>query len=842
MKGRTAWIALALILCAGQSAYALEMVERDRIFIYYPPAEFKIAANLLNACEPIASFLDQHGLPIARPLHIILDDTLDRPMVQVEMMPHREIRIPIRAPGVLEDGSNEANPWHYFLFKGLCAQGIFSARGGIPGRLHTLFGEIISPNLILPEWGIDGIGHLLYEKYQQRLVPDPMANCIFDAGPIPNFDKVSNHPDVWPGRFTHRIYGRPFLRWLDQRYGWEKVLAVLRLHGQGIIPIEIDHDARVVFGQSWSQLWQSFRDEHATMIGDHWGMPVVGYWHDPFIYWNDNGVYPGLRQNGVRGRYGYLDASGWLMFSEYDAKGISVIRSLRAGTLQSKTRDHFWDPGPGGVAVTRQGRIPLLVVSSSPHSADGNFLAAEGDKEVQRIEAPPGVIQLSGPVADNLGRIAVAGNSNGNWDIWFYDGSWHRITTAPSIEMDPWLEEQRLIFASNASGRFQIHAHDMQQLTETPTAAILPRQGSYLQLDAGGWRPLPLTTTDLPLLPSALPSAPPEAPAEEAVEEASRDYSPFKSIWPNYVLPDIYFDTDNFQFGVATEARDVTGKYTWDTGMRYSVDDALFSWRLGGSAHDWSARVTRYPFGYTSRDTEVDEIRHDFKLGWLPFHREDLEISANWRLYAQNNDDRLSEDESWGSISHRHSFNHWRTLATIDLFAEGSQSIYGELSYRFGKNVHTVLRLQGGKTWGDWLPGHNTFRVGGNTGEGFFTQRPTRLFPLRGFETNALDSGQAATGSMEIYWPLARLQTGYKTLPLFLRNISVGTFMDSGFATQTLSHEELLLSAGFELITGMELAWGFNADFRLGLAWPLKHPDSLEADGPLFLIQIGRPL
>lgn len=86
------------------------------------------------------------------------------------------------------------------------------------------------------------------------------------------------------------------------------------------------------------------------------------------------------------------------------------------------------------------------------------------------------------------------------------------------------------------------------------------------------------------------------------------------------------------------------------------------------------------------------------------------------------------------------------------------------------------------------------------------------------------------------------LQSGYKSLPLFLRNLRLGTFVDAGFAADNFSGDELLIGAGFQLITGMEIAWGFMADFSVGLAWPVKQPDDMHYTGPQFLIQIGRPL
>ena len=99
--------------------------------------------------------------------------------------------------------------------------------------------------------------------------------------------------------------------------------------------------------------------------------------------------------------------------------------------------------------------------------------------------------------------------------------------------------------------------------------------------------------------------------------------------------------------------------------------------------------------------------------------------------------------------------------------------------------------------------------------EGYFTKRPTRLFPLRGFGSNILEAGQAVTSGIEVFWPLANLQKGYKTLPLFLHRLRMGTFVDAGMSADDLAADNLLLGAGFELVTSMEIAWGNLSSFRI---------------------------
>jgi hypothetical protein len=40
----------------------------------------------------------------------------------------------------------------------------------------------------------------------------------------------------------------------------------------------------------------------------------------------------------------------------------------------------------------------------------------------------------------------------------------------------------------------------------------------------------------------------------------------------------------------------------------------------------------------------------------------------------------------------------------------------------------------------------------------------------------------------------------------------------------------------------MEIAWGYLSAFRFGIAWPIKQPGFVDQRGPVFLIQLGRPL
>lgn len=841
------------------AALALIYTEENGLFLYFPEDEKDIASRLIKELPEIEAFLSLWGLPIQRPLHVILDDTLDAPEVLVHIIPHKEIRIPIRAPGVLEDGYTEPDPWAYFMFKGLCLQSIYGIRSGIPEFLHKVFGEIISPNAIIPPWVENGICNLLYAKYRQKEFQDPFELAIYRTSPPPDLDIVSNHPQIWPGNYAHRIYGKPFVKWLYNKYGWEKILDFLRIHGQGIIPIEIDLKAKKVFGKTGIMLWKQFRQEHTHEASSASGLLITGYWNDPLVFWNQSGVYPGKLKLRERSRYGYVEPDGTLWISEYDKA--SILYKYAKGSVASIDLNHVWDPGPGGVAITRKGHRPYIMIS--PDDSKGGFHRL---KEIEKhptsmIPAPPDIIQLSGPVRDQHGRIAVAGNLAGNWDIWVFDGQWYRMTDTPSIEMDPWWDNDTLVYASNLSGKFQIHEAGQVQVTHTEHGATLPRQGKFLNLTKTGWQIQHYTCSRLPL--SELGS-PHKKPFEEDAEPTPIDttfYDPFKSLWPNYLRPDIFAGVDDLQLGIATSGRDVAEDLAIDTGVRYSFDSDFLAIQAAFQIKNIGTRFARYPLSYaTALAQTVDESRNEIKLFWRPIgfdksrltdkfgalnkieNYHGIELSFNWRNYKPLFEEGPTEDESWAALAFSKSWRILQAWGNLELLSESRQSLSGGINILFGDQTLTSIHMMAGQTWGDPLNGHNTFRIGGNVIEGYFTRRPSRLFPIRGFDSNILEGSKAASGGLEVFWPMANLQAGYQTLPLFLHRLSLGTFVDAGFAGEDISDDDLLVGGGFELITSMEIAWGNLSSLRIGISWPFMQPDYLNQKGPLFIIQIGRPL
>lgn len=87
---------LGLTWCGCSNVSAMLTIETDGVLLHFPEGEAAIAARLNHNLADIMIYLQKMGLPVKRPLHIVVDENQDEPDVQVHVIPHLEIRIPDR--------------------------------------------------------------------------------------------------------------------------------------------------------------------------------------------------------------------------------------------------------------------------------------------------------------------------------------------------------------------------------------------------------------------------------------------------------------------------------------------------------------------------------------------------------------------------------------------------------------------------------------------------------------------------------------------------------------------------------------------------------------------------
>ncbi len=775
----------------GLCAAGLLSLQNSGIELHYPRQEEKLASRMIREAAQMKSFLEKMGLALPERIHVVLVPGCLETGYQVQVIPLYRIRIALQPPGPLEDGAIEPDPWTYRLFCGLAGQAVFFQCHGVPGAARRLMGAVISPNRILPPWSIDGVCHLLWELYKERpgaLSVSTLDESIRNTLAWPGLDRISNHPRIWPGSEFYRIWGRPFVRWLYRMYGWKPLLAFIRSHGAGVIPFEVGRKAEKIFGLDWEGLWQAFSAQARP---------------------------PGRRQERA-----------------LDTIGPEPV--VRAGMSLAPGGGKAAGNGPAGkeLKIVYKGSRPFLSICREP----------EGHRE--SIAAPAQVTALDGPVRGPEGQVAVAGCSGGNWDIWLYDGTWQKAVAAPGVQCHPAFGPGGLVFASDHSGRFQVYDSSWNLLSNCDTAALRPEGGYFYCLGPKGWERQRLQPAGRQRPPAAEPQAEPTGGNQATLAPGGRPYRLFSGMWPNYLAPDLFFDSSNLQLGLVTRAEDASGEAGWDAGLRYAFSQRYTAWQLGATFRPWSGRLTSYPLDYeTGTGQVVAEARQEASLSWRILG--DLSISLNGRRYGPlDSSSRLSgsQNEFWLEGKWSWSSDWLKTWFQVELIESRGPSVSGWLQLKPGRTKNWELSLFAGKSWGQTLSGHNTFRVGGDLTEGFFTRRTTRLFPVRGFPGNVLESEQAFSARAEVFVPLAAIHRGYGTFPVFWRNLQAGFFTDCGMATGRPAADQLLVGMGMELVASLELAWDIDADFHLAVAWPLAQPGFLDEQGPVLLLQIGRPL
>ncbi|MFA5793818.1 MAG: hypothetical protein WC980_01920 [Candidatus Brocadiia bacterium] len=162
---------------------------------------------------------------------------------------------------------------------------------GFPGILTTAFGNVFSPNLVVPGWITEGVtvsGESQISPYEGR-VNDGFFKAVMDAytqtHPFPTLLEMTYTPLNLPSLAGgHYLYGGLFLDFLRQKYGQEKLNAFFQKQGESFFgwligwlapSAGIDHSAKEVFGKTFPELWQEWQNSYSYRRFAIDGSPVT---------------------------------------------------------------------------------------------------------------------------------------------------------------------------------------------------------------------------------------------------------------------------------------------------------------------------------------------------------------------------------------------------------------------------------------------------------------------------------------------------------------------------------------------------------------------------------------
>jgi hypothetical protein len=246
-------------------------------------------------------------------INLVITDAIDAANGLASVFPRNRIVMQIRPP-VDQTSLQSYDDWGKFLLQHELAHifhldrsaGWWGASQRILGRHPFTF-----PNFYTPAWLTEGLavyyesrftdGGRIHGAYQYDV-----ARAAARARHVPRLDELSLARTRYPMGQSAYIYGSFVWDAIAQRHGPESIPAFVEKSSSLTIPYLVNHNAKRVFGETFTSLWQKWRDSvtrttTAFAAPDSSWRTVKGrrfistprWWNDSVIaYTSDNGREP----------------------------------------------------------------------------------------------------------------------------------------------------------------------------------------------------------------------------------------------------------------------------------------------------------------------------------------------------------------------------------------------------------------------------------------------------------------------------------------------------------------------------------------------------------------------
>jgi hypothetical protein len=572
----------------------------------------------------------------------------------------------------------------------------------------------------------------------------------------------------------------------------------------------------------------------------------------------------------------------WLVFDQVErVRSVALYSDLyalrlvgggnaRVHRLTKEARAGDPDLSPDGrriiCTVQASGRRALALLDFSPSAVSTpRILLDEPDAD------------YTGPRWSPDGRQIVAERRRpGVYELVLIDAETHAVRVLASrtdarLVTPSWTADgATVLFSANSGdGPFNVYAIDLagpevRQVTDTVGGAQFPELSRDGTLTYVGYTPagydlfsVPTDRTMWRKSPTGPNPANPENPKNPANPENLENlenpepYRPWRTLAPTFWTPIVETDAGEIVVGAATSMYDALGRHA------YAVDAG---WTANRATPDWHA-VYAYdrwrPTLFASYSDDTDPIRAGtvrtrelFAGVLLPFrhirrsetllagfdaqsdsltceprsltcragHRELRSLRGGWlhdtrRIFGYSISPEEGAAVQAGIETSRTSFG-----SDVD----GGAAIFDARAYHRWPRTHVVLagRIAAAGSWGP-IGTRRRFAAGGSGPAGLaFDFGRDAVGLLRGFAPDDLTGSRAAVANLDLRFPLARVQRGAGSWPVFLRSLHAAAFVDAGHAWETAFRSaDVRTAAGGELSIDLVLFHYLPLTFAGGGAW-----------------------
>jgi hypothetical protein len=504
---------------------------------------------------------------------------------------------------------------------------------------------------------------------------------------------------------------------------------------------------------------------------------------------------------------------------------------------------------------------PETHFASPRWSPDGRWIAVERTRH-----GAAGEIVLVDPIERRVVRT-LAGSSRGR-------------SVSPA-----WMSGGRVVFASDRDGRgfrlfsTDVEGRDTRQLAGTGASAQFPAISGdgrtlvfvgytvegydlfSIPLDAAQWEPVP------PSLEPATAAVPHDPDAGTTTAEAS--YAPWRWMAPRFWTPTIESDNDEIVVGAATASADALGRHLYAGEIGWAASRGRPDWQVAYAYDRWWPTIFANVADDTDPWREGEARTAEVNAGLvLPFRRVRWSQSGLVALHASTDTaecascappidervDRRAVRTGW-AVNAARAYGYsisleegWRATVTSELTREalGSDADSGSATIDLRGYVpvrprHGVVaaRAAAATSWGDERTRREFTATGNGPQPGGFRFGFDAIGLLRGLDEGDLAGAHAAVVNLDYRFPLARIDRGTGTWPLFVRAFHGAVFVDAGNAwTDRFAVKDVRVSLGAELSLDAVVGFVLPVTFTSGVAWR-EGPDG-GAHGAVAFGRIGR--
>jgi hypothetical protein len=371
-------------------------------------------------------------------------------------------------------------------------------------------------------------------------------------------------------------------------------------------------------------------------------------------------------------------------------------------------------------------------------------------------------------------------------------------------------------------------------------------------------------------------SAPP--PAQTPPVDA-RAYRPWRTLVPTAWVPTLSGEQRAARVGVSTGMVDPLGYHAYDASVTWLVGGRETSGRPGRGEPDWNLsyaydRWRPRLFGAVSKTTAFVIASPESGGGFatLREHRKEVGVLLPVRRARWTQRALLSGRHESGHLFAAHDTEDVGRVALRAGWALNTSQVYGySISPEQGVSVGVTAEASGAdaRSIGDgvtlkgdaraYLPGlaahhvlavraagarsngargvRRTFGLGAATGASDVLDLGVDAISLlRGFPADRFAGPKVGLVNTDYRWPLARVERGVGTWPIFLHTIHAALYADVGHAwTGAFRRRDLKTALGAELAANIVAGYSLPLTITAGVAWRRDPSRTVESGGAAYM-------